>query len=461
LARSHRLTHEGLRRQIEPVTVDLFMRFLPRHHGLMPDEKRSGANGVFETVAMLQGIDIPVISWERDVLAARVKGYQPAWLDELCLAGEVGWGRLFPSKQNPDRGRSMAGLTRIAPISLFLRSDVEWLAAFRPKNSDDDRLSGPAEEVFELLRDQGALFANDLALQTRMLPSQLEDALGELVTRGLVTADGFGGLRQLIADKSGAGSNSRRARPGIARKRAAAGAGRWSLWRPSVPTDEESSGRGKTEPAPDGTEQWAWQLLRRWGVVFRDLLIREPGAPSWYDLLQVYRRLEARGELRGGRFISGVAGEQFALGDTVRELRKLRDDSTKDDKPREEIVVLSGADPLNLVGILTDHPRVPSTASNRVAYLNGKPAAALQGGEWISFRELPIETVAFLRERFGLGGPALPKGLFAADAEFARFQQAQAEEKPNSLEENGERGIPKKRRTEPNYPGGIPRPMIS
>jgi len=441
LARIHRLTLEGLRRQIEPVGVDVFLKFLARHHGLLPQERRSGPNGVFETVAMLQGIDIPVACWERDILPGRVKAYQPGWLDELCLAGEVGWGRLFPSKQNPDRGRGMAGLTRVAPVSIFLRGDVAWLAVFRPKNGDDDRLSGTAQHVLELLRERGALFAADLANEARLIPAQLDDALGELVTRGLVTADGFGGLRQLIDEKSGAASRSRRIRPGLKRKRTAAGAGRWSLWRPPIDDGDDETHRNHVE-------QWAWQLLRRWGVMFRDLLVREPGAPGWFDLLQIYRRLEARGEIRGGRFIAGVAGEQFALGDTVRQLRQLRDEAAFAGAPREEIVVVSAADPLNLVGILTDHPRVPSTASNRVAYVNGRPAAALQGGEWTAFGDLPASLVAQLRERFGLSGPALPAGLFANDPEFAPADDVPSADKS-------------KRRTEPRYPGGIPRPMIS
>jgi ATP-dependent Lhr-like helicase len=158
------------------------------------------------------------------------------------------------------------------------------------------------------------------------------------------------------------------------------GAGRWSLWRPPTAASETiggpDSGRGHV------VEQWAWQLLRRWGVIFRDLLVREAGAPRWYELLQIYRRLEARGEIRGGRFIAGVAGEQFGTADTVGQLRALRDKDVL-----KQLTIVSGADPLNLVGIVTEHPRVPSFASNRVAYLDGRPIAALKADEIVWFSQ--------------------------------------------------------------------------
>jgi ATP-dependent Lhr-like helicase len=433
LARIHRLTLQGLRRQIAPVGVDVFMRYLTRHHGLLASERRTGTNGVFEVVAMLQGLDFPAVSWERDILPARLDNYRPQFLDELCLTGEVGWGRLFPPKKNPDRSKPMASLTRVAPVSLVLRSDLAWLSASHPRFQPDNELrrspdtssppseggarggrtqacedsppvsgqllSSPAREVFDLLSRHGAMFAADLMEETRMLPSQLDDVLGELVVRGLVTADGFAGLRKLIAEKSTSSHRKpRRTRSGVLRNRKSAGAsGRWSVWQ--VP----SAGEDETEQ-DDFVQQWAWQLLRRWGVVFRDLLTREAGAPRWFELLQVYRRLEARGEIRGGCFIAGVAGEQFALGDTVRQLRKLREDG-----PQQEFVVLCAADPLNLIGILTDHPRVPRTASNRVAYLDGVPLASLQAGDVGFYKDVPVELQRVLAERFGLSGSAMPR----------------------------------------------------
>jgi ATP-dependent Lhr-like helicase len=396
LARIHRLTIDGLRKQIEPVDVSTYWRFLAGHHGLLPESRKHGPNGLFDVIAMMQGIDAPTVAWERDILPSRISAYQPQWLDELCLTGDVGWGRLYPSPINVDRSRPMASITRLAPISIYLRPDLEWLAATRPPEIFAEQLSSPAQQVVELLAAQGAMFAADLALFTQMLPSQIEDVLGELVTRGLLTADGFGGLRHLVGERSHSARSAarHRRRPGLLRKRVGGGAGRWSLWRPPTPVSESAaepdSGREHV------LEQWAWQLLRRWGVVFRDLLVREPGAPRWYELLQVYRRLEARGEIRGGRFIAGVAGEQFGTADTVGQLRALRDKPA----PRQ-LTIVSGADPLNLVGIVTAHPRVPSFASNRVAYLDGVPVAALKADGITWFSRPDTEFVEAICTAFG------------------------------------------------------------
>ena len=357
LARIHRETVAGLRKEIEPVGVDVFIRYLARHHGLLPGQKRSGSNGLFEVIGQLQGFDIPAIAWERDILPLRVEGYRPDWLDELCLTGEVTWGRLYPPKKNPGKSRPMTSMTRTIPVGLMLREDSVWLGALR-NGVLEEPLTSPAGHVLEVLTERGAMFASDLAEATQMLPAQLPDVLGELVARGRVTADGFSGLRQLIEGTQTPAR--RRPRHRLERERKTQSVGRWSVWQAATPSDS---------PA-DVAEEWAWQLLRRWGVVFRDLLFREPGAPRWFELLQIYRRLEARGEIRGGRFITGVSGEQFALGETVRQLRQLRDDG-----PQEEYLVLSAADPLNLIGIITPHPRVPATAANRILYKDGVPFA--------------------------------------------------------------------------------------
>ncbi|MDB5336302.1 MAG: cshB [Planctomycetaceae bacterium] len=441
LARIHRLTLEGLRKEIEPVEVDTFIRFLMRHQGLAAGGRLTGTNGVYQVLGQLQGIDVPAVSWERDLLPARVEKYQPTWLDELCLTGEIGWGRIFPPKRDPDRSRPMASLTRVAPVSIFLREDIVWLTARSPV-LDPQTLSSPAQELFELLTARGAMFAADILSATRLLPAQLDDVLGELITQGFVTADGFGGLRRLIASKSSTnGRDSHGLRRGAVRTRqSTSGVGRWSLWRTAA------------DPAlaPESlTEQWAWQLLRRWGVMFRDLLTREAGAPQWWELVQVYRRLEARGEIRGGRFITGVAGEQFALGDTIRTLRQLRDEPGE-----QELVVISGADPLNLVGIITQHPRVISTASNRVAYLNGKPLAALQGGEVLRFSDIPREIEKVLAEKFRLE--------FMEDSVLApEVTPPAVDNVPPPVPPSVPRDSKPKRASGPRYPNSIPRPRIS
>ena len=393
LARIHRLTIEGLRRLVEPVDVSTYWRYLAKRQGITGSDKRTGSNGLFEVIAMLQGLDIAAVAWERDVLPARVENYRPEWLDELCLGGEVGWGRLYPPRVDPDKSKPMAGVTRVVPVSLFLRSDLPWLDAKEGDASGEWRvasgqqLSSSATDLAELLRTRGAMFLTDLLRESRLLPAYLEDGLGELVSRGLLTADGFAGLRQLISDLNrGASSRGLNRRPGLLRQRGASGsAGRWSLWREAAASSESPNSGGPPDGWPtlrreEIVEQWAWQLLRRWGVVFKDLLTRESGTPSWWELLQVYRRLEARGEIRGGRFISGVAGEQFSMSESIRQLRLLRDS-----EPQQEFVLISAADPLNLVGILDDQPRVPSVASHRMVYLNGRCVGTMIAEEkWLS-----------------------------------------------------------------------------
>ena len=400
LARIHRLTIEGLRRLIEPVNVATYWRYLARRQGVLLSDRRAGSNGVFEVVSMLQGLDISAIAWERDILSARVAEYRPEWLDELCLGGEVGWGRLYPPRIDPEKSKPMASVTRAVPVSLFLRSDLSWLdsvvqaASLRTSDKqtgnlhyeNEASLSSTAADMAALLQTHGAMFLADLMRESHLLPTHVEDGLGELVSRGLVTADGFAGLRQLLSDASRStsarGMSGRR--PGLIRQRGASGsAGRWSLWR-ELSMGTSASGTASAAGLPttpaDGAvpftkialekaeiaEQWAWQLLRRWGVVFKDLLARESGAPSWFELLQVYRRLEARGEIRGGRFVAGVAGEQFSMSESIRQLRLLRDS-----EPSQEMIVISAADPLNLVGVLDDQSRVPCIASHKLVYLNG------------------------------------------------------------------------------------------
>ncbi|MDB4786702.1 DEAD/DEAH box helicase [Planctomycetaceae bacterium] len=386
LARIHRLTLDGLRKQISPVDVSTYIRFLARHQGVDPSAKRSSANGLFEIVSMLQGLDLSAAAWEESVLSLRVKDYNPGWLDELCLTGEVGWGRLSPPKQDADNPAPSRGISRLAPLSLWLREDLPWLRSYANLPASET-LSGQAQDILEFIQQRGASFSTDLLHEFSLVPAMLEATISELVTRSWLTADGFSGLRQLIANRNTTARGSRRNASRLMRaRRTIAGAGRWSL----IPRTQVLLDR---DTHRDHVEQWAWQLLRRWGIVFKDLLQRESSAPSWFDLLQVYRKLEARGEIRGGRFVSGVAGEQFALQDAVGKVRKLRDEG-----PNRELLVVSGADPVNLVGILTDHPRVPSIASNKVAYVDGVPLAAFQGGEVNFFTDLTEQMQVHLTE---------------------------------------------------------------
>ncbi len=379
LARIHRLTLEGLRKQIEPVDVRTFMRFLFRHQGLHPGHRREGMQGLFETISQLQGFDLPAGNWERDILPYRVKDYSSTWLDELCMTGEVAWGRLYPNPRPKEvKSRPMTTLSRNSPIALFLRDSARWLLPERA-GLLTDQLSGTAQDVLTVLQHQGAMFANDIEYVAQLLPAQLTDALGELIARGWITSDGYAGLRGLIGPAKKSNNVSYRGSLRVKRPRTLAGrAGRWSIWRREETLEHPDQMRERVE-------QWAWQLLNRWGVVFRDLLDREQGAPRWYELLQCYRRLEARGEIRGGRFIRGVAGEQYALPDSVAELRKLRDDTPAG----EELVILKATDPLNLVGVITPEARIPAMTGNSIVYWRGEAVGAWQKK---SFRLLKVLT---------------------------------------------------------------------
>jgi ATP-dependent Lhr-like helicase len=363
LARIHRMTLDGLRRQIAPVGAAAFMRFLLAHHGVSSDTQPAGVGGLQRTIAFLEGFEAPAIAWEHDLLPVRL-AYDSESLDQLFASGELIWGRLDPPRATED-GRGQI-LTRVSPIAIVRRSDLPWLLP-------DDRESSAAcarwdaQQVYEALSTHGALFFDDLLTTTSLLPAQLEDALRELAAMGLVTADGFSAVRSISA-KSKHGFDFGRRRTARRRKSGAySHGGRWSKFPPFAHQAE----------AADRTENWASLLLRRYGVMFRDLLARESLAPPWGELARVYRRLEMRGEIRGGRFVDGVAGEQFALVEVVERLRKMRDVPAEDDWS-----VLSAVDPLNLVGILTVGVRVPALRSNRVVYLNGRPIAAREAREF-------------------------------------------------------------------------------
>jgi ATP-dependent Lhr-like helicase len=362
LARIHRLTLDGLRQQVQPVTADVFFRFLLAHHELTVAERPEGRDGLKRVLKWLEGFEAPAGSWEDDLLSARLNNYEPAWLDQLFTAGEVVWGRAQPPRMTDD-GRGQV-LSRNVPISLMLRSDLGWILpserAMTPGYARWD-----AQTAYEALASHGALFFDDLLAATGLLPSQLENGLRELAALGLVTSDGFSAIRAL-------GSHPKHAlrRPkGTSKKRrgsAYSRSGRWSRFPPfAAPVDDSVR-----------IESWARLLLDRYGVVFRDLLARESLAPAWRELLPVYRRWEMRGEIRGGRFVGGVAGEQFALTEATDRLRKLRDTAVGAD----EWQIISAADPLNLVGVITIGPRVPALRANRIVFCSGRPLASRESG---------------------------------------------------------------------------------
>jgi ATP-dependent Lhr-like helicase len=343
LARIHRATLGRLRREIEPVTALDFERFLQNWQHVSPGSQLHGADGTLQIIRQLQGYEIPAASWESEILARRIAKYDPEFLDELCLSGEAMWARVSPHPAVIENRRVRP--TRIAPITLFLREDAGWLMR-EPGSADSHGLSHPASEVLVALEKNGASFFGDLVRQTARLSSEVEDALWELLAGGFVTADGFDNLRALIDPKRRRGEGRGRTR----RPRHAAG--RWALLRPpgtKINTDER-------------VESFARQLLIRWGVLLRDLLVREVIAPPWRDLLPVLRRMEARGEIRGGRFVAGFTGEQFGRPEAVDLLRSIRRDSD-----HGGIIAVAAADPLNLTGIILPGPRVSRIAVMGVA----------------------------------------------------------------------------------------------
>ena len=350
LARIHRLTLGVLRKQIQPVTPAQLMRWLPRWQHVASGTQLSGERGLLEVLRQLQGFEIPANAWEKQILPQRVKDYDPKDLDHLCLTGAVGWGRLSPHpatlEASVESNRRVVP-TSVAPVTFFLRDESDWMTSVRYQqpNAIERCLSPVANEVFTYLQSRGASFFADIVRGTGKLKAEVETGLWELVAAGVVTADGFDNLRTLVSPKR---SNSTARRPRHS-------AGRWTIMH--------------SEPARDhaaALEATCRMLLDRYGVVFRELLARESVLPKWRELLLTFRRLEDRGEVRGGRFISGFIGEQFALPEAVESLRAIRNA-----QPAGEIITVSAADPLNLAGIIVPGERVPAISGHNVSFRDG------------------------------------------------------------------------------------------
>jgi ATP-dependent Lhr-like helicase len=354
LARIHRYTLNRLRADIEPVSPAEFMRFLFKWQHVDPADRLIGQDGLREVLQLLDGFELAAAAWERAVLPARVDGYDPSALDLLCLAGEVGWARLSP----PSIVRiEPARLTPATPIALFLREHGDaWQALRAASNEVEGGLTANGTRVLSALRARGASFFADVRAATGLDAEDTRLGLGALVASGLAASDGFSGLRALLGCTPG--------RP-PSRDRRATFAGRWGVITPPAPTFSGAV----------AVEAQAWALLRRYGVVFRRLLERENIAAPWRELARVYRRLEARGEIRGGRFVSGMSGEQFAMPRAVERLREVRR------TPAEgRVLAICTADPLNLTGIVTSGERVRAAARNRLAYRDGVAIAVVEGG---------------------------------------------------------------------------------
>jgi ATP-dependent Lhr-like helicase len=431
LARIHRYTLDRLRSEIEPVSPAAFMRFLFSWQHVDEATSLLNVEGVRAAIAALDGFEVAAAAWEAAILPARVDRYDASMLDSLSLTGEIAWGRLSATSPSTEGGTRLVGTT---PVALFLREHAEaWYALKHstPSNQSaaESSLSDSARSVLETLRRRGASFAHELGARSgsgtrptgvgyrsdttptgvgyrsdtgrsgvghrsewgrsgvgvgsdtgrngvgyksdtgRNGVGHVSDpdpvaAIAELAAAGLVTSDGFAGLRLLVR-----GGSTFRGGP----------AGRWS----AISLDESTATRERA------VEAWAWALLRRYGVVFRRLLTREPALAPWRELTRVYRRLEARGEIRGGRFVAGMSGEQFALPDAVERLREVRRTP-----PNGRLITISAADPLNLAGIVTAGERVRAAASTRMAFCDGVAIAVMEGDYIRQLAEIESDKIA-------------------------------------------------------------------
>jgi len=369
LARIHRYTVERLRAEIEPVSAADFMRFLFDWHGFTVNPQPEGTQALGGIIEQLEGFEAACAAWESEILSARTQAYDRDWLDTLCRSGRVAWARLTPPKSAPGQTRAAAPV-RTTPIALVSRKNLKLWQSLAPHDEASPALSSRARAVADFLQQHGASFFEEIMSGSGLLRTELEESLRELVALGLIHADSYSGLRTLLLPADERRSTSRRSR-GL---HDIEDAGRWNLLR-RPGADTPTPDRAAREP--EQVEQIARALLRRYGVVFRKIVTREPDwLPSWFELLRVYRRLEARGEIRGGRFVDGFAGEQYALPEAVALMR-----ATRKKPPTQRWISISAADPLNLIGIVTPGARVPAFTGNRVLYRDGVPVAVHIGGK--------------------------------------------------------------------------------
>ncbi|THJ23494.1 MAG: DEAD/DEAH box helicase [Nitrospira sp. CG24D] len=392
LARIHRLTIGRLRKDIEPVTAAEFMRFLLQWQHVTPGSRQHGEAGLTQVITQLAGFEAAASAWEPQLLRVRLAKYEPELLDRLCLSGAVSWGRISPHPRlafsgESDKARRIVP-TSVAPISLFPREDGEWLLAAFAEGAAQagpdpyGQLSAVAQDLRRALHAYGASFFADLVRLTNHLPAEVESGLWELVAAGLVTADGFDNLRALMDPRRRRAEGRERAR------RPRHTAGRWTLLRSAVSSQPS---------AISSSEKTARQLLRRYGVVFRDLLVRESLVQSWRDLLVVYRKLELQGELRGGRFVTGFVGEQFALPEAVEALRAMR--KSVGGAAAGQEIKLSASDPLNLVGVILPGPKIPAVPTNFLILKDGVVVRTVLRKQPEGMSDAPVRVVRRMSDR--------------------------------------------------------------
>ena len=410
LARIHHYTVKRLRAEIEPVSARDFMRFLFAWQRVAA-ARMEGPDALGVIISQLEGYEAAAGAWESEILPARIKGYESDWLDDLCLAGRATWARLRPLHLRINGAESKPSPVRSTPITLLSRRHAALWSSLSPKPEGVPH-SPAAQTVASYIREHGASFFDELVIGTSLLRTKVEEALSELVALGQVASDSFAGLRALLVPVNERKPIALRS-PYRRRRGANVGmedAGRWAL-----------AHRARTDSVnrDEAIEHVARSLLSRYGVVFWRLLEREaPWLPAWRDLLRVYRRLEARGEIRGGRFVAGFSGEQFALPEAVGKLREVRRE-----KESDALVSLSGADPLNLVGIITPGPKLASLTGNRVLYRDGIPIAIFSGQEVQFLQTLETKDQWDARKtllRSAVLGPSRPEFRSTGLAQAAR-----------------------------------------
>ena len=373
LQRIHKYTIESLRQSIQPISAQDFMRFLLKYHKLDRAEEQTGPDTLQKVLEQLEGYESPAAAWESDIIPARVADYDSSWLDTLCMSGKLVWGRFTPPKPTASNGKLKTGPVKSTPICLVTRANKDFWQTLSPRCSTEQKFSSTGQLIVDCLKKNGACFFDDIIVKTHLLRTQVETGIAELVSKGVVSSDSYSGLRALLTP-----SYTKRLQHRRRRSRnvmiAIEDAGRWSLTQDLERRDEMESMHSVSSILDfEMLERLAFIYIKRWGVVFRSLLEKEAFAPPWRILVRVLRRLELQGKLRGGRFISNVSGEQFALSETVDQLRKIRNR-----KKTGELIAISAADPLNLLGVILPEKRLPNLANNRVLFKDGMPIAVLE-----------------------------------------------------------------------------------
>ena len=374
LQRIHKYTLESLRQSIQPVSAQDYMRFLFKLHRLQ--DKPTGPEALQQVLEMLEGYESPAAAWETDIIPSRVEDYDPSWLDVLCMAGRIRWNRFNTPKKQAGVQKSPVKTT---PIAIVDRSNTFLWKTISFQKSVEQEFSSTTQAVFDDLKENGASFFDDIVKRTGLLKAQVEKSLGELVYFGLTSSDSYTGLRALLTPEYNKPSESSRGRSNRKATFGIEHAGRWEL-------NQQEEVDEKAKLNFEYLEQLIFIYLKRYGVIFRNVLEKESLVPPWRVLIRVLRRLEMQGKLRGGRFIAGVSGEQFAKAETIEQLRKVRKEEKKG-----ELIVLSAADPLNLLGTVLPEAKVTHYIQNRILFNDGLPVGLIEGKTFKWLKEFSNE----------------------------------------------------------------------